>query len=148
MTSRPQDSRSTSSKGEVRNTRQRRVVLETLDVQDGFLSAQQLHRIIEQNDQKVSLATVYRILQSLEDHGQVDVLQSPEGQAIYRQCDAEVHHHHLLCRNCGAAEEISADAVEAWTESVAAQFGFTDTEHTVEIRGLCARCSRESSPRP
>lgn len=128
--------------GEVRNTRQRRAVEETLAVLEDFHSAQQLHRIINDAGQRVSLATVYRILQSLEASGEVDTLQGAEGQALYRRCAAEEHHHHLLCRSCGAAEDIEADAVERWARETGAAFGFTDVQHTVEITGLCARCSQ------
>jgi Fur family ferric uptake transcriptional regulator len=128
--------------GEVRNTRQRRAVEEALASLEDFHSAQQLHRIINDAGQRVSLATVYRVLQSLESSGDVDVLQGAEGQALYRRCAAEEHHHHLLCRSCGTAEDIEADAVERWARETGAAFGFTEIQHTVEITGLCARCSR------
>lgn len=128
---------------EVRNTRQRRTVVASLATQDGFHSAQDLHRIIAEDGDRVSLATVYRILQSLEQAGEVDVLRDEEGQSLYRQCARQEHHHHLLCRRCGRAEDISAEMVERWAERIGAEFGYTGIAHTVEVTGFCPRCTRE-----
>ncbi|PZF79047.1 transcriptional repressor, partial [Jiangella anatolica] len=33
-------------------------------------------------------------------------------------------------------------AVERWTDQVAAEHGFTDVGHTLEIFGTCADCAR------
>jgi Fur family ferric uptake transcriptional regulator len=52
-----------------------------------------------------------------------------------------VHHHHLLCRNCGKAVEVEAPAVETWAARTAQEHGFTEVAHTVEIYGLCPDCS-------
>jgi Fur family transcriptional regulator, ferric uptake regulator len=37
--------------------------------------------------------------------------------------------------------EIAGPAVETWAQRVAAEHGFTDLSHTVEIFGLCRDCS-------
>src|SRR5690349_24208333 len=37
-----------------------------------------------------------------------DVLRNGDGEAVYRRCAVTVHHHHLLCRNCGKAVEVEA----------------------------------------
>jgi Fur family ferric uptake transcriptional regulator len=89
----------------------------------------------------VGLATVYRSLSALADDGSVDVLRTHGGEAMYRRCEARQHHHHLVCRECGTAVEIGRPAVEAWAADVAAQHGFTEVTHVVEIFGLCPRCS-------
>ena len=82
----------------------------------------------------VGLATVYRALQALADAGEVDVLRTDEGEAVYRRCSAG-HHHHLVCRECGRTVEVEGPAVERWADTVAAEHGFSDVAHTVEIFG-------------
>jgi Fur family ferric uptake transcriptional regulator len=37
--------------------------------------------------------------------------------------------------------EIKADAVEQWARTVAAENGFTQPEHVVDVFGLCPACS-------
>lgn len=126
---------------EQRVTKQRLAVSAALDELADFVSTQELHRILQERGTSVSLATSYRILQSLADEGLVDVLRNAEGEAVYRRCAATGHHHHLLCRNCGKAVEVEAPAVEAWAARIAKDHGFTAVEHTVEIFGLCPECT-------
>jgi Fur family transcriptional regulator, ferric uptake regulator len=123
-----------------RPTRQRLAVLEALASVDDFRSAQEVHEILTTSGSRVGLATVYRTLQLYADSGDVDVLRREDGEAIYRRC-SETHHHHLVCRSCGATVEVEGPAVERWTTSMAAEHGFTDVSHTLEIFGTCAACS-------
>ncbi len=130
---------------EQRVTKQRLAVSAALDDLADFVSTQELHRILQERGSTVSLATSYRILQSLADEGLVDVLRNTDGEAVYRRCAVTGHHHHLLCRSCGKAVEVEAPAVEAWTARIAAEHGFSAVEHTVEIFGLCPACSRAAA---
>jgi Fur family transcriptional regulator, ferric uptake regulator len=126
---------------EQRVTKQRLAVSAALDDLDDFVSTQELYRILQNKGVSVSLATAYRILQSLADEGLVDVLRNGDGEAVYRRCAVTGHHHHLLCRNCGKAVEVEAPAVETWAARTAQEHGFTEVAHTVEIYGLCPDCS-------
>jgi Fur family ferric uptake transcriptional regulator len=45
-----------------------------------------------------------------------------------------------VCRQCGRTEEIEGRAIERWTGEVAAQFGYSDVDHTVELFGRCPDC--------
>jgi Fur family ferric uptake transcriptional regulator len=126
---------------EQRVTKQRVAVSTALDELDDFVSTQELYRILQNKGVSVSLATAYRILQSLADDGLVDVLRNGEGEAVYRRCAVTGHHHHLLCRNCGKAVEVEAPAVETWAARTAAEHGYTDVAHTVEIFGFCPDCT-------
>jgi Fur family transcriptional regulator, ferric uptake regulator len=126
---------------EQRVTKQRLAVSAALDELDDFVSTQELYRILQNRGVSVSLATAYRILQSLADEGLVDVLRNGDGEAVYRRCAVTGHHHHLLCRNCGKAVEVEAPAVETWAARTASEHGYTEVAHTVEIFGLCPDCT-------
>jgi Fur family ferric uptake transcriptional regulator len=125
-----------------RPTPQRLAVLEALGSVADFRSAQEVHEILASSGSGVGLATVYRTLQLYADTGDVDVLRREDGEAIYRRC-SETHHHHLVCRSCGATVEVEGPAVERWTTAMAAEHGFTDVSHTLEIFGTCGACGRE-----
>lgn len=125
-----------------RATRQRAAVRDVLAGASGFRSAQELHEELRRTGASVGLTTVYRHLQALADGGGVDVLRSDDGEARYRACPTEEHHHHLVCRHCGRSVEVAGPAVEAWATAVAAQHGYVDVTHTVEIFGTCPTCRR------
>lgn len=125
----------------VRSTRQRTAVAEVLGRVDGFRSAQELHELLRSDGAPVGLTTVYRHLQALSDAGQVDVLRTGDGEAVYRRCPTVSHHHHLVCRSCGRSVEVQGPEVEDWAAAVAADHGFVDVTHTVEVFGTCQACS-------
>ncbi|CAM5551660.1 Fur family transcriptional regulator [Streptomyces sp. URMC 127] len=123
-----------------RSTKQRAAVAAALDEVDEFRSAQELHDMLKHRGASVGLTTVYRTLQSLADAGEVDVLRTSEGEAVYRRCSSG-HHHHLVCRLCGKAVEVEGPAVEKWADSIAEEHGFVDVAHTIEIFGTCGECA-------
>lgn len=42
---------------------------------------------------------------------------------------------------CGSTVEVEGPAVERWANTVAAEHGFSDIAHTLEIFGTCAECT-------
>lgn len=124
----------------LRPTRQRRAVQDALQSFGYFRSAQEIHDLLGDRGEEVGLATVYRTLQRLAEHGEVDVLRTEDGEAIWRRC-SDSHHHHLVCRSGGATVEVEGPAVERWTSSIASMHGFSDISHTLEIFGTCPRCA-------
>jgi Fur family ferric uptake transcriptional regulator len=123
-----------------RSTRQRTAVLDLLGEVDEFRSAQDLHALLRDRGAKVGLTTVYRTLQALADAERIDVMRLPGGEHLYRRC-SQGHHHHLVCRSCGRTVEVAGPAVERWADKVAAEHGFTDVAHTLEIFGTCGECA-------
>lgn len=121
-------------------TRQRAAVEALLVDIDDFMSAQNLHARLRAQGQNVGLATVYRTLQAMASDGDVDMLRTADGEAVYRQCSSGHHHHHLVCRSCGRTVEVEGPAVESWADKVSAENGFSDVEHTLEIVGTCSDC--------
>ena len=124
----------------MRATRQRAAVAEALGTEHTFRSAQELYESMRASGERVGLTTVYRTLQALATAGEVDVLRTADGEAVYRRCHTDDHHHHLVCRTCGTTVELAADEVESWTAAVADRHGFTEVSHTVEVFGRCAAC--------
>ncbi|MGH3506460.1 MAG: Fur family transcriptional regulator [Nocardioidaceae bacterium] len=123
-----------------RPTRQRRAVAAALGEVDVFRSAQEIHAALKSRGDDVGLTTVYRTLQALAEAGEVDVLRTPDGESVYRQCSSG-HHHHLVCRSCGLTVEIEGPAVESWARKTAQTHGFAEIEHTLEIFGTCRSCA-------
>jgi Fur family ferric uptake transcriptional regulator len=115
-------------------------VLNVVGNSENFRSAQDIHAQLRAAGQTVGLTTVYRHLALLTDEGQLDSLQTPEGELIYRRCHSSQHHHHVVCRECKHGTEVELPEIEEWAESTAHALGYTEISHTVEIFGLCASC--------
>lgn len=128
-----------------RGTRQAQALAVALENLPGFCSAQEIHAELRRKGETVGLATVYRHLQALSEAGSIDTIRDAGGETLYRQCGTSVHHHHLTCRTCSRSVEVEGRAVEHWAEKVAAEAGFTDVDHTVELFGLCPECASQLS---
>jgi len=123
-----------------RDTKQRQQLRRALERTAGFISAQELHQSLREEGSSIGLATVYRTLGALVDDGSVDYL-ALDGEKLYRVCSPG-HHHHLICRECGHTTEIEAGAVETWAREVAAEHGYVQPRHVVDIFGTCPDCQR------
>jgi Fur family ferric uptake transcriptional regulator len=124
-----------------RVTRQRAAVSAQMAGAVDFRSAQSIYADLRTAGNSIGLATVYRALQGMVEDGEVDVLRSADdGEAVYRRCSTG-HHHHLVCRSCGLATEVEGAEAERWAQAVAAEHGFTEVSHVLEVFGTCAACS-------
>jgi Fur family ferric uptake transcriptional regulator len=122
-----------------RHTRHRHEVGILLRETTEFLSAQRVYALLRARGVRIGLTTVYRILQALAEQGAVDAIRTSTGEQAYRHCSPS-HHHHLMCRSCGRAIEVSGPAIETWATAVAEHHGFRDVNHSVEIFGTCPDC--------
>ena len=121
-----------------RRTWQQTAVEEALGADTSFVSAQELHRRMQDSDQQVGLATVYRVLNRLVSAGEVDALQTSEGETLFRACEVG-HHHHLVCESCGATVDFSPPD-ESWMTEIIERHGFEPVRHVVDIYGRCRSC--------
>ena len=122
-----------------RNTRQRAAVGELLERTSEFRTASQIHDDLRHAGEDIGLTTVYRTLQLMVEAEQLDAIRTDDGETAYRRCSTG-HHHHLVCRSCGRTVEVEGPAIERWTDQVAAEHGFSDVQHQLEIFGVCASC--------
>jgi Fur family ferric uptake transcriptional regulator len=106
------------------------------------LGAEEVHQRLLRDQERVSLATVYRTLRLLSGMGLLQELELPEGGRRFELAsDAHRDHHHLVCVRCGRTEEFeNSDVLEAGNQA-AAGFGFRLVECVLNVRGLCPSCT-------
>ena len=123
----------------MRVTKQRVRVLEELAREPHDVTAQELHRRLREDGERIGLATVYRTLGALAEHGIVDTLAHNPLEACYRLC-GEGHHHHLVCSECHRVVELAECGLDQWLDAAAASADFVATAHRVEVVGVCSSC--------
>lgn len=124
-----------------RHTKQKETLLGFLRQSRNFVSAQDLHRFLTDNGEIIGLATVYRQLNTLAQSGEVDTVRF-NGQQLFRICDENTHHHHLVCEHCGKTVDIEPPDDEGWIHKIADSYGYTVIDHTLEVFGLCPECRK------
>lgn len=119
-------------------THQRLAVYEELSARRDHPSAEALHESLKKPYPSLSLATVYKTLQTLHQMGMVARVDSPTAQARY---DAIVEtHHHAVCSACGRIEDLFDARLDRLPEPKASGFRFSG--HSVHFHGLCAKCAK------
>jgi len=82
------------------------LVSEILSELHDFGSVPEIHPALRERRGSVGLATADRDLVLMVETGDVDILTRDAGEAVYFRCSRQ-HHHHLVCRSCGYAIEIT-----------------------------------------
>ncbi len=128
-------------KNDLKFTRQREAILESLYNSDKHLTPEELYNLIQKNypDLKTGIATVYRTLQLLEDHNIVTSL-SFGAQGKKYELGAKAHHDHMICTECGDIIEFVDEKIEKRQRMIADELGFKMQSHSMQIYGICKKC--------
>lgn len=119
-------------------TVQRLVVYERLAGSNDHPSAETLYKALKPRYPSLSLATVYKTLQTLGKLGLVREVASPSHQTRYDALTGV--HHHAVCSRCGKIEDLFDPSLDVLHCSLSS--GFQAEGHSVNFHGLCAGCSK------
>ena len=125
-------------------TPQRMTVLEVLLRGGGHYSLEEMYNLVNEVDNTIGQATVYRTLKLLVEAGFADALTLHDGITRYELKYGQSHHDHLVCSECGESIEFHSKKLEREIQSIAKQHGFKETSHVVNIIGVCAACRKTS----
>lgn len=120
----------------IRFTRQSAAVVEVMSEMRTFRGARDVYDALRDAGHQVGLATVYRHLRVLAEHGEVDTIQVARGERLYRLRDGSPTCQ-LTCRACGQAVAVDASEIRDWAARMAVDAGFTLTGYAVQLEGLC-----------
>ncbi len=121
-------------------TPQRMAVYEVLLSRDDHPTVEDIYNEIKKKYPFVSLATVYRTVETLEELGFVKKVAYWGGSVRY---DANVSdHHHLICVQCGAIKDVEFSI--DWNLPQYME-GYKVYNYSVHIYGLCPQCQQKES---
>ena len=119
----------------------RAAVIEFLETQPCCVGAQEIHEALHAIGRPIGLASVYRILDMLADHGLLVRLDLGDGLTRFEPAHtSDEHHHHLVCDGCGKVEAFADDRLERALRDVERRSGYAVAAHDVVVRGECADC--------
>ena len=120
----------------------RHALLELLGRESCALSAVEIEDALrEESARQVSRASVYRILDQLEQLGLVQRVEIGQAMVRYeRVCAREEHHHHLVCDECGVVMPFSDPDLERAISSLSARVPLAVSEHEIVLHGACRDC--------
>jgi Fur family ferric uptake transcriptional regulator len=118
----------------LRMTEQRRIIARVLSEADDHPDAEELHRRASAEDNRISLATVYRTVRLFEDAGIIERHDFRDGRSRYEEAPDE-HHDHLIDMNSGEVIEFFDEEIEKLQEAIARKLGYKLVDHRLELYG-------------
>ncbi|MEN3033980.1 MAG: Fur family transcriptional regulator [Aquificaceae bacterium] len=120
-------------------TPQRVAVYENIKNRSDHPTAEEIYLSVKQKHPFVSLATVYRTLETLEEAGLIKRVAYFGNSVRY---DANIsHHHHLICVSCGAIQDIELSLDWHPPKEV---LGYKIQTFGINLFGVCQRCQKKS----
>lgn len=143
------------SKG-YRFTVPRQIILEILEGNDDYVSAEDLYIQVHELHPGIGLATVYRTLQLLVEIGVVTRIETGEGKARFRLTAVSERRRRevLICTNCFRTFPISAlpdeqgALVEKIEKDIQNRNNFEVRQAVLQFYGICAECARRVQSDP
>jgi Fur family transcriptional regulator, ferric uptake regulator len=126
-------------------TRQRKIILDTLLAMPRHVSAEEIYEASVKKNSSIGLATVYRTLHLLSEAGLIQGREFGDGQSRYELAYNQHHHDHLVCIHCGKIIEFENMDIEYLQEQVAIKHSFKIQRHKLELYGECKECQEKAS---
>ncbi len=120
----------------LRLTTPRRLVLEALFAADGPESAERIA-----TGARLDLASVYRNLETLEQHGLVRHVHLGHGPGLYTLI-GQGEQEFLSCERCGAVVAVTTEQLDPVRDQITELFGYRARFTHFAIVGLCPDCAR------
>jgi len=121
----------------------RRKVFELVIKAGQPVGAYRLLEAMQDKGTRVMPPTVYRALNFLQGKGLVHRIESLNAFIACTQHEHEHEGQFLICSDCGKTEELADESVSEMLREKASAHGFTLTQQTIELRGLCKDCATE-----
>ena len=125
---------------DLRVTPQRLLIHRALRELDRHSTADEVLAHVSGRLPNASLPTVYATLDLLGELGFVRRVSAGTGPALYDPRREE--HHHLVCRVCGAVEDLETTLDAASVLRAARRRGFEPDGAELVVTGLCEECAK------
>ena len=102
------------------------------------MTAEDVYRVLLEEQQDIGLATVYRVLTQFEQAGILLRSNFESGKSVFEINEGR-HHDHLVCLDCGRVVEFFDPEIERRQKKIAHEHGFELQEHSLALYASCAR---------
>lgn len=100
------------------------------------ISAEEVYKILIEQEEEIGLATVYRVLNQFDDAGILNRHHFEGGKSVF-EISQKKHHDHLVCLKCGKVFEFEDEVIEQRQEAVAKKNKMKLTHHSLYLYGEC-----------
>ncbi len=122
-------------------TYQRILIYKSLVKKRSHPTAEEIYHEVKSEYPSISLATVYKTLETLADHELISKVTPLHDLARY---DGDTTpHHHLVCLECKKIVDIFDDSLN--NLEMPSSNGFLVSGYRIQFEGLCNNCTRKAN---
>ncbi len=115
----------------------RKTILRVLSESQDHPSVEEVYERAKALDNTISIATVYRTLNMLDE---LDLVTRHEFNESFSRYETNMeHHHHLIDMETGKVVEFQNEELEKLKEKIAAELGYDLIDHRLELYGRKAK---------
>jgi len=102
------------------------------------MTAEDVYKLLLNENADIGLATVYRVLTQFEQAGLLQRHHFEGGRAVFELNEGS-HHDHLVCLQCGKVEEFYDAEIEKRQHKIAKDRGFNLHDHSLYLYADCTK---------
>jgi Fur family transcriptional regulator, ferric uptake regulator len=102
------------------------------------MTAEDVYKLLLNDNADIGLATVYRVLTQFEQAGLLQRHHFEGGRAVFELNEGN-HHDHLVCLQCGKVEEFFDAEIEKRQHKIAKDRGFNLHDHSLYLYADCTK---------
>lgn len=116
------------------------------NAKDRHMTAEDVYKVLLNENADIGLATVYRVLTQFEQAGLLQRHHFEGGRAVFELNEGS-HHDHLVCLQCGKVEEFYDAEIEKRQHKIAKDRGFNLHDHSLYLYADCtkANCANKAT---
>lgn len=124
----------------IKATRYRLQIIGLLTSAENRMTVEELFSEVHDKDKRISLSTVYRIMEVFAEKKLVLKDISPEDNRAYYELYHHPHRHYLVCTSCKRRVPISSCPLHRMEKELSDETGFEIAHHRLELYGICPEC--------
>ncbi len=120
-------------------TKSSEIILNTINMSNDHLSAEDILLLLRNKNIKISLATIYNNLQFLVSSNLIRKISIGDGPDLY---DRIRRHDHLICAKCGKITDVELEDLKEFFEK---NIGVTLLSYDLKLNYLCNDCKENKN---
>ncbi len=124
----------------LRRTKSRKAILDILTKSSQPISAEQIYKLLKEENIAIDISTVYRTLEAMENIELVKKINIMDDDRMLFEYNNMNHSHYLVCVGCKKIITIQSCPLGSYEEELESKTNFSILGHKLYLYGYCSEC--------
>lgn len=124
----------------LRRTKSRKAILDILTKSSQPISAEQIYKLLKEENIAIDISTVYRTLEAMENIELVKKINIMDDDRMLFEYNNMNHSHYLVCVGCKKIITLQSCPLGSYEEELESKTNFSILGHKLYLYGYCSEC--------